>query len=73
METRVVQNLIQSYFGIVKKNMADMVPKTIMAFLVNESKRLAQRHLVNQVYQAKDLSDLLTEDPVVAKSRKDCK
>ena len=55
METRVIQNLIQSYFGIVKKNLADLIPKTIMAFLVNESKRLAQSELVVHVYQAKDL------------------
>lgn len=55
METRVIQNLIQSYFGIVKKNTADLVPKTIMALLVNESKRLAQSELVVKVYQAEDL------------------
>ena len=35
METLMIQNLIQSYFAIVKKNIADLVPKTIMAFLVN--------------------------------------
>ena len=41
METRVIQNLIYSYFGIVKKNISDMVPKTIMAFLINESRKIA--------------------------------
>ena len=41
METRVIQNLIFSYYTIVKKNIADLVPKTIMNFLVNESRRLA--------------------------------
>jgi len=46
METRVIQNLIYSYFGIVKKNISDMVPKTIMAFLINESRRIAQSELV---------------------------
>ena len=73
METRVIQNLIQSYYGIVKKNTADLVPKTIMAFLVNESKRLAQSELVVQVYQAEDLKDLLVEDPVMARNRDNCK
>ena len=41
METRVIQNLIFSYYSIVKKNIADLIPKTIMNFLVNESRRLA--------------------------------
>jgi len=50
METRVIQNLISSYFGIVKKTTADLVPKTIMAFLVNESKQLAKSELVVKVY-----------------------
>jgi len=37
METKVIQNLIQSYFSIVQKNIADLIPKTIMAFLVKAS------------------------------------
>lgn len=41
METRVIQNLISSYFNLVKKNIADLVPKTIMAFLVHESRQIA--------------------------------
>jgi len=46
METKVIQNLIESYFNLVKKNIADLVPKTIMAFLVNESRKSAQSELV---------------------------
>ena len=41
METKVIQNLIHSYFDLVKKNIADMVPKTIMGFLVNESRKIS--------------------------------
>lgn len=51
METIIIQNLIQSYYAIVKKNIADVVPKTIMAFLVNESKQIAQRELVSEIYK----------------------
>ncbi len=50
METRVIQNLIYSYFNIVKKNIADLVPKTIMALLIRESARMAQSELVVKVY-----------------------
>lgn len=41
METKIIQNLIHSYFNIVKTNISDMVPKSVMAFLVNESRRIA--------------------------------
>ena len=41
METNIIKNLITSYFDVVRKNISDSVPKTIMAFLVNQSKSLA--------------------------------
>lgn len=72
METRVIQNLIYSYFSIVKKNIADLVPKTIMALLIRESARMAQSELVVKVYQAEDVESLLVEDPVVAANREAC-
>lgn len=65
METRVIQNLIYSYFKIVKKTVSDIVPKTIMAFLINESRKIAQSELVAQIYKAGDLESLLVEDPLV--------
>jgi dynamin 1-like protein len=55
METKIIQNLIYSYYNIVKKNVADLVPKTIMALLVKESSRMAQSELVVKVYQAEDI------------------
>ena len=41
METMIIKNLINSYFSIVKKNVGDLVPKTVMAFLINQSKSIA--------------------------------
>ena len=41
METKVIKNLISSYFKIVKTSMTDLVPKAIMAFLVNDIKNKA--------------------------------
>ena len=58
--------MIQSYFAIVKKNIADLVPKTIMAFLVNESKNIAQRELVSDIYKQGNLEELMVEDPVIS-------
>ena len=66
----MIQNLIQSYFAIVKKNIADLVPKTIMAFLINESKNIAQRELVSEIYKQTNLDELMVEDPVISQTRK---
>ena len=41
METKVIKNLIASYFKIVKTSMTDLVPKAVMAFLVNDIKNKA--------------------------------
>jgi hypothetical protein len=73
METRVIQNLIYSYFKIVKKTISDMVPKTIMAFLINESRKMAQSELVTQIYKAGNLEGLLVEDPLVVQQREQCR
>ena len=43
--------------------MNDMVPKTIMAFLVNKSKNTAQRVLVQRIYNdGQNLDEFLAED-----------
>lgn len=73
METRVIQNLIYSYFKIVKKNISDLVPKTIMHFMINESRKLAQSALVTQIYKGGDLDSLLVEDPLIVQHRNQCK
>jgi dynamin 1-like protein len=72
METKIIKNLIVSYFNVVRKNINDSVPKTIMCFLVNQSKNISQRELVSVLYKEDNLNDLLTEDPAVAKQRENC-
>ena len=50
-----------------------MVPKTIMAFLINESRKMAQSELVTQIYKAGNLEGLLVEDPLVVQQREQCR
>ena len=51
--------------------MNDIVPKTIMAFLVNKTKNMAQRELVAALYNDHvDLGELLSEDSATVKRRK---
>lgn len=69
METMIIQNLIHSYYDIVKKNVADLIPKTVMAFLINQSKSIAQRELVGEIYKIGNFDDLLVEDPMISQTR----
>jgi dynamin 1-like protein len=70
LETHIIKSLIVSYFDTVRKSMNDMVPKTVMAFLVNKTKNLTQRELVAALYNEDvNLSELLTEDLTTVKKR----
>ena len=40
-----------------------------MAFLVNESKQIAQRELVCEIYKQGNLDELMVEDPIIAQTR----
>ena len=44
-----------------------------MAFLINESRKIAQSELVSQIYKAGDLETLLVEDPMTVETRNRCK
>ena len=72
METAIIKSLLDSYFQIVRKNYIDMVPKTIMYFLVNHVKHSMQNELVSQLYGNTDLQHLMKEADDVAIRRKTC-
>lgn len=74
MEVHIIKSLIVSYFDTVRKSMNDMVPKTVMAFLVNKTKNMCQRELVAAIYNDEtDLNSLLAEDSQTMKKREACK
>ena len=45
------ENLLTSYFDVVRKNILDTVPKAIMYFLVNSSKENMQNELMRVLYR----------------------
>ena len=61
MEVDIIKSLIASYFSIVRKNIGDLVPKTIMHFLVNYAKEHVQSNLVQRLYRDSSLDELLKE------------
>ncbi|GAM22540.1 hypothetical protein SAMD00019534_057150 [Acytostelium subglobosum LB1] len=72
-ETELIRELLMSYFNIVKKNVKDSVPKSIMHFLVNTSKEQVQNELVGALYREELFDELLEESPQISSKRKSCK
>ncbi|KAK3717451.1 vacuolar protein sorting-associated protein 1 [Vermiconidia calcicola] len=71
-EVEVIKLLITSYFNIVRRTMIDMVPKAIMLNLVEHTKEEMQRELLEQMYRAQELDDLLKESDYTIRRRKEC-
>lgn len=72
VETEIIKSLIDSYFGIVRKNYIDMVPKTIMYFLVNHVKDELQNELVCELYRESEVGFLMKEAKDIAMRRRTC-
>ncbi|XP_006625647.1 dynamin-1-like protein isoform X2 [Lepisosteus oculatus] len=71
LDCEVIQQLIKSYFLIVRKRIQDSVPKTVMHFLVNFVKEHLQSELVGRLYRSPLLQELLTESADTAQQRKE--
>lgn len=71
METEVIKLLISSYYNIVKRTIADLVPKAIMLKLINKSKDEIQKHLLEKIYSSPDLADLVKENEATIARRKE--
>lgn len=50
-----------------------MVPKTIMAFLINKTKDNSQQILYSQLTDDSDIQTLMSEDPMIEEARNECK
>jgi dynamin 1-like protein len=72
IEMEIIKTLVASYFDIVRKNFTDMVPKTIMYFLVNHVRDSLQNELVSELYREGEVSTLLQEAEDIAARRQTC-
>jgi len=71
-EMNYIKRILKAYLKIVKKNVADLVPKTIMHFLVNRSKAIAQNELISKLYVEGSIEEIMAENPEILEKRKEC-
>ena len=72
LETDIIRSLLVSYYGIVRKNLLDSVPKAMMHFLVNSVKSNIQEELVIELYREDEFTDMLREADDAVRRREDC-
>lgn len=72
IETEVIKLLINSYFGIVQRTIADLVPKSITLNLIQFSKEEIQKELLENLYKPEGVDELVKENDVVVQRRKEC-
>lgn len=73
MGCAIIKTLIRSYFNIVRKNILDLVPKTVMCFLVNCTKDNIRDELIRGLYREEEHYDeLLRENDDAACRRATC-
>ncbi|KAF8665012.1 hypothetical protein HU200_054336 [Digitaria exilis] len=70
LEIAITKLLLKSYYNIVRKNVEDFIPKAIMHFLVNHTKRALHNYLITKLYRDDLLEDLLKEPDEITIKRK---
>ncbi|XP_057977621.1 dynamin-related protein 3A [Malania oleifera] len=70
IEIAVTKLLLRSYYDIVRKNIEDSVPKAIMHFLVNHTKRELHNVFIKKLYRDNLFEEMLQEPEEVAMKRK---
>ena len=71
-EVEVIKTLIRSYFDVVRKTFVDMVPKSVMHFLVNNFREGLQNELVAKLYREQLVAELMRETEDIAVRRHEC-
>ncbi|KAJ9159210.1 hypothetical protein P3X46_024731 [Hevea brasiliensis] len=70
IEIAVTKLLLRSYYDIVRKNIEDSVPKAIMHFLVNHTKRELHNVFIKKLYRENLFEEMLQEPEEISMRRK---
>ncbi|XP_026777631.2 dynamin-1a isoform X1 [Pangasianodon hypophthalmus] len=68
-QVETIRNLVDSYMGIVNKTIRDLMPKTIMHLMINNTKEFINAELLAQLYSCGDQNTLMEESAEQAQHR----
>ena len=71
MISKEIRNRIEAYFKLIVRNLRDSIPKVMGNYLVKEIEENMQLKLYNKLYNAKEITDLLSEPESIAERRKE--
>ncbi|XP_066507664.1 dynamin-1a isoform X2 [Hoplias malabaricus] len=68
-QVETIRNLVDSYMAIVNKTIRDLMPKTIMHLMINNTKEFINAELLAQLYSCGDQNTLMEESAEQAQHR----
>nr|XP_021405250.1 dynamin-2 [Lonchura striata domestica] len=68
-QVETIRNLVDSYVGIINKSIRDLMPKTIMHLMINNTKDFIHSELLAFLYSSGDQSSLMEESAEQAQRR----
>ncbi|XP_024126563.1 dynamin-2 isoform X2 [Oryzias melastigma] len=68
-QVETIRNLVDSYISIVNKSIRDLMPKTIMHLMINNTKDFIHSELLAYLYSAGDQGSLMEESAEQAQRR----
>ncbi|KAJ8346806.1 hypothetical protein SKAU_G00282070 [Synaphobranchus kaupii] len=68
-QVETIRNLVDSYMGIVNKTVRDLMPKTIMHLMINNTKDFINAELLANLYSCGDQNTLMEESAEQAQHR----
>ncbi|XP_003797996.1 dynamin-2 isoform X7 [Otolemur garnettii] len=68
-QVETIRNLVDSYVAIINKSIRDLMPKTIMHLMINNTKAFIHHELLAYLYSSADQSSLMEESADQAQRR----
>ncbi|XP_007569368.1 dynamin-1a isoform X2 [Poecilia formosa] len=68
-QVETIRNLVDSYMAIVNKTVRDLIPKTVMHLMINNTKEFINAELLAQLYSCGDQNTLMEESQEQAQHR----